>query len=114
MQDLVVLNILTISISEVKLLSGKNGGKQKWYLYILKTFADRGKDGFVKSAEVVNFTASLAITEVDKVRKSKESFLVYGFNLHPCPQCDQLWVLHTITFVNWIPGALEMLPTTTC
>lgn len=29
LQDFVVLNILTILISEVKLLSGKNGGKQK-------------------------------------------------------------------------------------
>lgn len=50
-------------------------------------FADWGKDGFVKSGEVMNFTASLAITEVDKVRKSEESFLVYGFNLQPLVLC---------------------------
>lgn len=61
------------------------GGKQKWYVGILQIFADWGKDGFVKSGKVMNFAASLVITEVDKVIKPKETFLVYGFNLHPCP-----------------------------
>lgn len=41
----------------------------------------------MKSGEAMNFPASLAITGVDKVRKSKESFLVYGFNLQPLVLC---------------------------
>ena len=57
---------MTISISEVKLLSGKNEGKQKLHLYILQTFADSGKDGFVKSGEVTNLTVSLVVMKMDK------------------------------------------------
>lgn len=63
------------------------GANKKLYLCILQTFADWSKDGFVKSGEAMNFPASLAITGVDKVRKSKESFLVYGFNLQPLVLC---------------------------
>lgn len=67
----------------------------------------------MKSGEVMNFTASLAITEVDKVRKSKESFLVNGFNLHPCPKCSVTFVAHYD--ICELDGALEkILPTRTC
>lgn len=71
------------------------------YLYFAE-FADWGKDGFVKSGKVMNFAASLVITEVDKVRKPKESFLFMGLIcIHALSA--SLQVLHTVTFMNRIP-----------
>lgn len=70
----------------------------------------------MRSGEVTNFTASLAITEVDKVRKSKESFLVNVFNLHPCPKCSVTSVAHCdFCKLDSSGGALEwMFPARTC